>query len=162
MKQQLETKNKTKWINTKEFIIIHHTATKENSIKWVITQLTVWPVSCHYIIDTNWDLYKIGKDDDILWHAWESSWWNKKMMNHYSIWIEVIWPLSDWWFTFEQRAWVKDLVRELMLKYNIPSQNVLRHADITPKRKVDIALTFLNDNNWKPKYKSWKEWQESL
>jgi N-acetyl-anhydromuramyl-L-alanine amidase AmpD len=53
-------------------------------------------------------------------------------------------------------------VQELMKLYNIPKQNVLRHADISPRRKIDIDLRFLNDSEGKPKYKSWKEWQDSL
>lgn len=82
-------------------------------------------------------------------------------MNRYAIGIEIIGPLPNG-FTFEQRKVAKELVRELMGKYNIPKQNVLRHADVSPGRKVDIALSFLNDSQGKRKYATWKDWQDSL
>jgi N-acetyl-anhydromuramyl-L-alanine amidase AmpD len=44
-----------------------------------------------------------------------------------------------------------------MATFNIPKENVLRHKDIRPKRKTDIADIF-----WNNKYKSWKDYQNSL
>lgn len=154
-KQTLTTNNVTKWTNTCEYIIIHHTATWNWSIKWVLKTLTQWKVSCHFVIDTNWDMYKIWTPENILWHAWVSSWNGKIWMNNYSIWIEVIWPLP--WFTYEQKVALKTLVRHLMSVYKIPKQNVLRHKDISPWRKIDI-----DDSFWNEKYKSWTEYQNSL
>lgn len=155
-KEKLSTKNKSQWVNTCEYIILHHTATKEWSIKGVINTLTGinWSqVSAHFLIDTNGDAYKIGDPKDILWHAWVSSWWKLKDMNNYSIGIEVIGPLSDWWFTKEQKIMTKRLVQHLMWAFKIPMEHVLRHRDIAPKRKVDIADTFWND-----KYITFAQW----
>ena len=73
-KEKLATKNVSKGVNSKEFIILHHTATAEGSIKGVLRTLTVGAVSVHYVIDTNGDTYKIGEDNMILWHAGRSSW----------------------------------------------------------------------------------------
>lgn len=174
-KQRLTTQNKSNWTNTKQFIIVHHTGSDEWSIKGVLSTLTVWKVSCHYVIDTNGDIYKIWEDNDILWHAGISEWGRFKALNPVSIWIEIIWPLANW-FTFEQRSKAKELIQDLMRKYNIPKQNVLRHADLTHawsgnmvlwdwksrSRKVDIDKRFLNDSNWNVKYNSWVEYQNSL
>lgn len=175
IKEFFSTKNKTPWVNTKKYIITHHTWTWEWSIKGVLSTLTVWKVSCHYVIDTNGDIYKIWDDKDILWHAGTSEWGNLKWMNTHSIGIEIIWPLLNW-FTFEQRKVARDIIQELMHTHNIPRENVLRHADLTHawsskrilwdwksrSRKVDIDIRFLNDSEWKPKYASWKEYQNSL
>lgn len=152
-KQVLQTKNITPWINTKEFIVLHHTATQEWTIKWVLNTLTTWAVSCHYVIDINWDIYKIWNDDNILWHAWVSFWQWKENLNQYSIWIEVIWPLKRW-FTNEQKKSVKELVSFLMEKYNIKPENLIRHKDIAPWRKTDIADIF-----WNNEFKTWKDYQ---
>ena len=180
-KQHLSTINKSKWVNTMDYITVHHTATWLWSIWGVLRQLSVstWTkaVSCHYVIDTNGDIYKIWEDSDILWHAWASKWGNLKGMNSYAIGIEVIWPLINW-FTFEQRKAVRELVEDLREKHKIPKENVLRHADITQlwtysiqkilwdwkrrARKIDIDSWFLNYSIWKPKYKDWKDWQNSL
>lgn len=155
-KQELKTNNKSKWVNTREFIIVHHTWTKHGTIKWVLRTLTVWNVSVHYVVDFNWDKYKIWSTDNILRHCWVSEWKWRKNMNFYSIWIEVVW----WkWEEFprEQRVAVRELIQHLMKTFNIPKENVLRHKDIAPWRKTDIADTFWN--HW---FKSWKEYQYSL
>lgn len=140
-------KEHTPWINTCQYICLHHTWTKEGTIKGVLDGLNKRAdyASCHFIVDVNWDCYKIWSPKDILWHAWVSSWWKLKDMNKYSVWIEVIWPLSNGGFTKEQKIAVRRLIQHLMAVLNVPFTNVLRHKDIAPKRKVDIADTFWND-----------------
>ena len=155
-KQELITKNVTPGTNTRQFIIVHDTATNEWSVNWVLKTLTTWKVSCHYVIDYNWDKYKIWWTEQILWHAGVSEWKWLKDMNRYSIWIEVVW--WNWKeFSYEQRVSVKELIQHLMATFNIPKENVLRHKDIAPGRKIDIE-----DQFWNNKYKSWEEYQNSL
>ena len=104
----------------------------------------------------NWDKYKIWWTEQILWHAGVSEWKWLKDMNRYSIWIEVVW--WNWKeFPYEQRVSVKELIQHLMATFNIPKENVLRHKDIAPGRKIDIE-----DQFWNNKYKSWEEYQNSL
>ena len=132
IKQTLETNSKYGAKNTCEYIILHHTATAEGTIKGVLKHLTVsGKASCHYVVDTNGDLYKIGQDTDALWHAGESAWRGETNINMYSIGIEIIGPLADGGFTDAQRAVVAQLVQELAQKYAVPVENVLRHADLT-------------------------------
>ena len=60
-------------------------------------------------------------------------------MNMYSIWIEVI---SDGYiYTEAQKVAVRKLIMDLMEKYSIQFPSVLRHADITT-RKRDIWPNF--------------------
>lgn len=147
------------WINTCEYIILHHTWTNEWTIQWVLNGLNkrLDYASCHFVVDINWDVYKIWDPKDILWHAWVSSWKWKTDINKYSVWIEIIWPLSDWWFTQEEKTSVFWLTQHLMAVLNIPKENVLRHKDIAPKRKTDIADSF-----WNWKYKSYIEYVNML
>lgn len=155
-KQELTTKNITPWKNTKQFIALHHTATNHWSIKWVLNTLTIWKVSCHYVVDELWNIYKIWSDDNILWHLGISSWGNLKDMNKYAIWIEIVWWLNNP-FTDEQRKAVKELVLDLMNKYNIPKENVLRHKDFSPWRKTDVADSF-----WNNEFKTYQDYQNNL
>lgn len=154
IKQHLQTKNKSIWKNTCEYIVLHHTWSWEGTIKWVLNRLTVWPVSCHFVCDINWDIYKIWEDTDILWHAWVSEWDGKKDMNKYSIWIEIIWPLP--WFTDEQRASVRILVSELLKKHNLIPSRIIRHKDCSPWRKTDV-----HDSFWSEEYKTFFAYQSS-
>lgn len=149
----------TPGVNTCQYIILHHTGTKDGTIKGVLDGLYKRNdyASCHFVVDTNGDCYKIGDPKDILWHAGESSWGKLKDMNKYSVGIEVIGPLSDWGFTGEQKLAVRKLIQHLMAVLNIPFTNVLRHKDIAPKRKIDIADTF-----WKNEYISWGQYIGSL
>lgn len=153
-------KNITKGKNTCEYIILHHTGTWEGTLQGNVKTL-LWEtdrqVSCHFLVDTNWDAYKLGNPDMILWHAGESEWQGKKWLNSYSMWIEVIWPLANWGFTEEQKKTVFWLVQHLMNVCNIPKEKVIRHKDIAPWRKTDIADTF-----WNTKYKTYAEWQNTL
>jgi len=156
-KQTLFTSNKSKGTNTCEYILLHHTATKEGSIQGVLKTLTVGAVSCHYVVDTNGDVYKIGQDTDILWHAGVSAWKGREDMNRYCIGIEVIWPLDNIGFTDEQRRSVRELVSYLQNTYNIPSENIIRHKDIAPNRKIDI-----DDRLWKNEFSTFADYQRSF
>ncbi len=155
IKETLQTKNVSKGKNTCEYVIIHHTATGQWSIKWVLRQLTTWPVSCHFVVDTNWDIYRIGKLTDILWHWGRSSWRWRTDMNRYSIGIEVIWPLP--WFTDEQRKSVREIIQFLKDSLGFPCENILRHRDISPGRKTDI-----HDSFWNNEFKSFTDYQNSF
>ncbi len=156
IKQQLETKNKTLWINTCEYICLHHTWSLDWTIKWVLRQLTVWPVSCHFVVDTNGDIYQIGELTDILWHAGQSSWQGRGDLNRYSVGIEVIWPLP--WFTNAQRKSVRDLVSYLLKELKLTPDKLIRHKDIAPGRKTDIDDSFWRDAG----YASWEEYQNTF
>lgn len=150
---------KTAGKNTKEYIVVHHTGSKEWTIKWVLDWLYRRKdyASCHFVIDVNGDAYKIGSPDDILWHCWVSKWADRNNMNAFSLGIEVIGPCSDGGFTNEQVATLKLLIGHLRAVFNIPIANVLRHKDIAPWRKIDPA-----DTLWNKKWKTWDEFRTSI
>jgi N-acetyl-anhydromuramyl-L-alanine amidase AmpD len=154
-------KNKSKWVNTKKYIVLHHTWTGNWTIGGNIRVLlweTSRKVSCHFIVDTNWDSYKLWDPDMILWHAGESEWKWLKDLNKHSVWIEVIWPLP--WFTDEERHTVLWLVQHLMAVLWVPKENVIRHKDIAKGRKTDIEDSFFKEwfTKWQDKLLA-KEWK---
>lgn len=156
-KQTYKTNNKTTWVNTCQFIILHHTATGEGTLKGLINAFTgARQVSAHYLVDTNGDVYKFGEDKDILWHAWTSNWGTLQDLNKFSIWIEIIGPLADGGFTQKQKDAVAILVKELAAKYSIWKENVLRHKDIT-SRKTDLADSF-----WNKDFSSFESFKNSI
>jgi N-acetyl-anhydromuramyl-L-alanine amidase AmpD len=155
------TKKKTAGVNTCKYIIVHHTAwwTFASNLRY----LSEWTAqaSVHYIVWPDGEIGKIGQDTDILWHAWQSQRGTLSDMNKYSIWIEVVWP--DYWkyskvgFSEEQKKDLWDLIIYLMKEHNIPIENVLRHKDVAPWRKTDIADSF-----WNTEYSSWQDYLTSL
>jgi len=149
-------RNKSKGINTCEYIVLHHTATGYNSVNWNIKVLlgeTSRQVSAHVLVDTNGDAYKLWDPKWILWHAWDSTWEGKRYLNGYSVGIEVIWPLP--WFTDEQRHTILWLVQHLMAVLKIPKERVIRHKDISKWRKTDIDDSFFKEwfETWRAKLK---------
>lgn len=152
--QTLDTNKKSYWINSKQYIVLHHTWS-ESSFN---SMMNYWAksdaqVSWHYTIWKKWEIGKIGNDNDILWHAWDNSDVKLNWISYYnpvSIWIEVI---SDWKsYTNEQREAVELLVKYLAQTYKIPKENILRHKDIT-NRKWDIS-----DEFWNNKFKTYDDY----
>jgi len=150
MKFDLEfsTTKKTWWVNTKEYIVLHHTGW--TWFEWTMNYCakSSAEVSWHYTIWKKWEIWKVWKDDDILWHAGD---WNLKLnwiryYNPVSIWIEIV---SLWkGYNELQRSSVKKLVTYLMKKYSIPKENIIRHLDLTT-RKWDVW-----DNFWNKKFET--------
>lgn len=152
---QVRTDKKHPWVNTCEYIILHHTATWLWSKEWLLNALQDpnYPASYHYLVDEHWGITKINKDNDILRHCWVSERDWKEDMNRYSIGVEVIWP----WFTEEQHIACQQLIIQLMQDHQISDSNVLRHWHIAPDRKRDIAPEF-----YEPRYWWWKEYTKFL
>jgi N-acetyl-anhydromuramyl-L-alanine amidase AmpD len=151
---KLLTSNYSPWKNSKEYCILHHTW--NTHLQWNINVL-IWKTrikaSCHYLVDHQWQVYNFWSEDLIMWHCWLSSWNWKRDLNRFSIWIEVLGP----WFTEEQKKAVDELIIDIYEKNNIPKENILRHKDIAPWRKVDIADSFWND-----KFNSYEAYINSL
>lgn len=145
--------------NTCKYIVLHHTGTKEGTIKGVLDGLNkrVDYASCHYCVDVNGDVYKMGNDTDILWHAGVSSWKGLSDLNNHSIGIETIGPMSNGGFTDKQRKAIAELILHLCSTHNLKAEHVLRHKDIAPTRKVDIADTF-----WNGVASSWEDWKKII
>lgn len=90
--------------------------------------------SAHYFIDEN-GIVQVVEDKNVAWHCN-----TKGIYKHYecrntnSIGIEMCCKNNGNWY-FEQATVDNtiELVKELMSKYNIPIENVIRHYDVTGK-----------------------------
>lgn len=153
--RKIRTTNRTPWRNTCEYIVLHHTGTGAWTTQGIINAFTGQrQVSAHLLINELDEIYQFWEFEDILWHAWKSTWDGRTNLNRYSIGIEVIWPLADWGFTDGQIRNTIECVKYLQAKYNIPNERVVRHLDISPWRKWDIADTFFRGESfevWKKK-----------
>ena len=144
-------KNISKWVNTCEFIVLHHTASiGEGNIKVLLGE-TSRQVSAFALIRQNWDSIKLADPKWITWHAWDSTWKGRRYLNPYSLGIEIEWP----WFTDAQRHTVLWIVQHLMAVFGIPKENVITHAMIAPWRKTDVAPEFFKEwfETWRSKLK---------
>ncbi len=128
-----------------KFIIFHYTGMQ--SEKEAINKLTNHKskVSSNYLIKNNGEILTLVPDLYISWHAGISSWKKYKSINKYSIGIEISNPGHDYHyknFSKKQINSVLKLSSYLIKKYNIKSNCILGHSDISPDRKKDPGEKF--------------------
>ena len=123
------------------FIIIHHTA--QDSIQQTLKTFTLQEtkVSAHYVIARDGKVIHMLNDYLRAWHAGNGSWGKDTDMNSGSLGIELdnngSEPFSD-----IQINSLLALLTKLKKDYNIPTQNIIGHADIAPTRKKDPSALF--------------------
>lgn len=98
-------------------------------------------VSSHYVITKMGELIAMVLEKDCAWHAGESIWQGLESMNHNSIGIELE-NSGQEVFPELQMAVLESLVKDLIVRYSIPPQRILGHADIAPWRKIDPGPLF--------------------
>lgn len=144
------TSKKRPGINSKQFIILHHTG---GTGLWA--SLTNYLsgsnryVSTHYTVGKNGEIGKIGEDNDILWHVGLGSHpqinnGQESNLNPYSIGIEIVSNGVE--YTDTQRDAVEKLCVYLCLQHKIPTHNILRHLDVSGYRgKWDVGINFFKN-----------------
>lgn len=153
--------NFTKSNNRKiEYIVIHFTAgvsSKEGKARdtafWFNNPVA--KASAHYIVDDGLVVQAVA-DNNIAWHCGANSYIHPFCRNNNSIGIEICsnhdsfisyakTPASDpgWYFTKESVKNAAELTAELMKKYNIPFEKVLRHYNVTGK---DCPAIWVDEN----------------
>lgn len=166
------TVKRSPWVNTCEYIIIHHTGwgTYLSNCKYLSVGSN--PASVHFVVWEKWEIAKIGDPRWILRHAWQSERGKLKWMNQYSLGIEVVWPDKNGKFSDAQYNSLVKLLKYLIEHFKIPVERVLKHSDITwtkskdmvlwdwkgAARKVDIKTTLRKDR-W---YKNFAEWRQKV
>lgn len=123
------------------FIILHHTA--QDSVQQTLRTFTVGhsQVSAHYLIGKDGKTYQLLNDYLRAWHAGTGKWGNITDLNSISIGIELD---NNGYepYTEEQINNLLVLLDTLQTNYNIPKENVIGHADISPGRKIDPNINF--------------------
>ena len=123
------------------FIIIHHTA--QDSVQQTLKTFTLkeTKVSAHYVIARDGKVIHMLNDYLRAWHAGNSSWGKDTDINSSSIGIELDNNGSEA-FSEQQINTLLALLTKLKKDYNIPTQNIIGHADIAPTRKKDPSALF--------------------
>lgn len=98
--------------------------------------------SAHYFVDHNGDVYQSVEDQNSAWHCGSKTGYKHPVCrNTNSIGIELCCKTTgdknvadaNWYFEDATVASAIALTKELMAKYNIPADHVLRHHDVTGK-----------------------------
>lgn len=129
-----------------EYIVIHYVGaegTAENNCKYF--ERFYRGASAHYFVGHKGDIWQCVEDCNTAWHCGASTYKHKYCRNSNSIGIEMCCRLNNGKWYFED-ATVKatiELTKELMKKYNIPKERVIRHYDVTGKQ---CPMPYVKDN----------------
>ncbi len=105
--------------------------------------------SAHYFVGHQGEIWQCVEDSNIAWHCGSLKYKHKYCRNSNSIGIEMCCRKNDsWYFEPQTIAATIDLTKELMKKYNIPKENVLRHYDVTNKVCPEPFVRNIDDWNF--------------
>jgi N-acetylmuramoyl-L-alanine amidase len=102
-------------------------------------------VSCHYLVDREGVVFELVAEARRAWHAGQSSWRGQTDLNSRSIGIEIDHPGHEGGnppFELAQVDAIIELCRDILARRPIPSERVLAHSDIAPRRKQDPGERF--------------------
>jgi len=128
-----------------QYIVLHYTGMKTAADALAHMTTSGSEVSAHYMIDEDGSLTRLVAEEDRAWHAGKSFWRGERDINSASIGIELVNPGHLFGyrpFPPEQIAALKDLLREIMDRHNLPPSCLLAHSDIAPTRKEDPGELF--------------------
>lgn len=99
--------------------------------------------SAHYFVGHDGEVWQSVEEKDIAWHCGAESYRHPECRNSNSIGVELCVHKKDtsslgasdpdWYFEPETVAAAQELVRELMARYQVTPERVLRHYDVTGK-----------------------------
>ena len=123
------------------YVVLHHTTndTAEQSLRTLTDPLR--EVSAHYLIGRDGRIFQLVDERRRAWHAGQSRWGSDADLNSSSIGIELDNSGREP-FPAEQIDALLRLLADLKVRYRIPTENFLGHADVAPGRKVDPSAWF--------------------
>lgn len=120
-----------------KYIVVHYTAndgdTAKNNADYYARESI--KASAHYFVDEK-EIWQSVKENDTAYHCGANIYKHKECRNSNSIGIELCsrqYKDGSYYFKEETLNKAQELVKQLMKKYNIPSENVVRHFDVTGK-----------------------------
>ena len=128
-----------------KFIIFHYTGMRRenDAIKKLTSKKS--KVSCHYLIKSNGEILMIVPELFIAWHAGISFWKKYKLINKFSLGIELSNPGHDHNYKKFPKKQINSLIKLskfLIRKYKIKPSCFLGHSDIAVDRKKDPGEKF--------------------
>ena len=144
----LLTKTNYRAVTNKQnkYIVIHYvgaTGGAEANAKYFYSEYR--GASAHYFVGHNGEVWQVVRENHIAWHCGATQYKHKECRNENSIGIELCCRMRNgsWYFEDATEKAAAELVKELMAKYNIPAENVIRHYDVTGKV---CPAPYVNDN----------------
>lgn len=120
--------------NSTEYIVVHYTSNNGDTAKNNADYFAREDVgaSAHFFVDET-SVWSSVPENAVAWHCGATAYAHPYCRNSNSIGVEIC--MNDKKGAVRQGSIENavTLVRELMAKYNIPAENVIRHYDVTGK-----------------------------
>ena len=133
---------------TNKYIVIHYvgaTGGAEANCKYF--ENIYRAASAHYFVGHEGEIWQCVEDKDVAWHCGATKYKHPYCRNTNSIGIEMCCRNNGgWYFEPATIAATIDLTKELMAKYKIPAENVIRHYDVTGKTCPEPYVR--NSDDW--------------
>jgi N-acetylmuramoyl-L-alanine amidase len=128
-----------------DMLVLHYTGMP--SATTALARLTdpTTEVSAHWLIDEDGAIISLVPEAMRAWHAGVSFWRGATGVNARSIGIELVNPGHEFGyrpFPERQMAALLELATDIIARHAIPAHNVVGHADIAPRRKMDPGELF--------------------
>ncbi len=125
-----------------KYLVIHYVGAlggAEANCKYYASQYV--GASAHYYVGFSGEIWQSVEDNNIAWHCGAKKYVHPECRNSNSIGIELCVrnkgtladTSRDWYFEDATVEAATELTRELMAKYNVPADHVIRHYDVTGK-----------------------------
>jgi N-acetylmuramoyl-L-alanine amidase CwlA len=125
-----------------KYIIIHYVGAlggAEANCKYYASQYV--GASAHYYVGFNGEIWQSVEDENVAWHCGAKKYVHPECRNGNSIGIElcvrnkgsVADTSRDWYFEDATVQAAIALTKDLMARYNVPADHVIRHHDVTGK-----------------------------
>lgn len=139
MKIQSKTCNAANYGGTRQqtrYLVIHYTSnrgdTAKNNADYFAREALTSPASAHYFVDET-EIWASVPENCVAWHCGAKTYVHPTCRNTNSIGIEICMNATDGSVREGSITHAAELVRELMQRYQIPVERVLRHHDVTGK-----------------------------
>ena len=121
-------------VDSIKYIVIHYTSNEGDTAKnnAVYFAREIVKASAHYFVDEK-EIWQSVPDDTVAWHCGGSRYYHPECRNANSIGVEICMNDKQGRVREKSIEHAAELIRELMDKYNIPADRVIRHYDVTHK-----------------------------
>ena len=128
-----------------KYIVVHYTGNKGDKAKSNTNYFkdVNRNASAHYFVDDD-SIWQCVEDRHVAWHCGAKTYRHPKCRNVNSIGVELCNGIPDFSDkTVNNGVW---LIKELMQRYNVPIENVIRHYDVTGKL---CPASLVDESKWK-------------
>lgn len=121
-----------------QFIVVHYTGTPGDTAEnegLYFNHNDTGKTSAHYFVDET-EVVQSVPDEYVAYHCGGATYFHDKCRNSNSIGVEICTKRSadgEYYFHPDAVARAQALIRDLMEKYDVPQENVVRHFDVTHK-----------------------------